>query len=386
MQATKTSGGELVVEVSAQNIQNPVGSDGIVVNGDLDLTLTLSGGTNPSIRDHITITGGDFTVNSSINAWGIRSGGDFSVLRSGGVGGYLKGDIVFTGNLSSGSAFQIDESLEGTINIGQSLEETITIDGYSSSGEGLTGQIIVNSNNGSGVWETDATVTVDSTALSPIPYYNNKSDDIGGGAVGLAPFYCHYKDCSPRGTKVDEDTNTGYEQLEPCDEGYHAQLRVSPYATSSTVTIRHYGPVKQEGTGKPFEVWSKPINEDPCDGEDWNWGEVTGSFTHSFPSSDPRAIEITGPFADAHDYLIRPETSGAVMLVCDGLTTSNTVPVKDYDYRIRVFYLQNLNMAGGLEAGDIAAWLLDPADTTLDGTTDNNDLVDVINAVAEHGE
>ena len=41
---------------------------------------------------------------------------------------------------------------------------------------------------------------------------------------------------------------------------------------------------------------------------------------------------------------------------------------------------------GLLQADDIAAWILDPKDANLDGTTDNADLVDVINAVAEYGE
>lgn len=60
--------------------------------------------------------------------------------------------------------------------------------------------------------------------------------------------------------------------------------------------------------------------------------------------------------------------------------------MKEYDFRVRVFFLQNLTLSDGLEAGDIEAWMNNPVDTTLDGEVDNDDLVDVIEAVATYGD
>ena len=122
-----------------------------------------------------------------------------------------------------------------------------------------------------------------------------------------------------------------------------------------------------------------------------NWLEITdqsgGPFTHELhPGGDVRGITINGPFVPGYDYLIEPktDTQGSNYLACGELDT--TVGVYDYDYRLRVLVLQDLNVSGGLETGDIAAWIAEPADTTLDGVADDADLVDVTQAVAEHGE
>ncbi len=74
-------------------------------------------------------------------------------------------------------------------------KSTMNINGSSTDPKGLKGQIIINSTNGSFSW--DGTVKVDGTVLSPVPYYDNKSVDLGGGAVGLVPFSTHRVSCSP---------------------------------------------------------------------------------------------------------------------------------------------------------------------------------------------
>ena len=122
-----------------------------------------------------------------------------------------------------------------------------------------------------------------------------------------------------------------------------------------------------------------------------NWLEITdqsgGPFTHELhPGGDVRGITINGPFVPGYDYLIEPktDTQGSNYLYCGELDT--TVGVYDYDYRLRVLVLQDLNVSGELETGDIAAWIAEPADTTLDGVADVADLVDVTEAVADWGE
>jgi hypothetical protein len=384
IQSTKILGGELVASISAQNILNPAGGDGILVNGDLDLTLTLAGGTNPSIRDDVIITGGDFTQNSSISAWGIGDAGEFSIIKTGAGGGFLKGDITFTGSLSPQSPFRIDESLEGTLNIGLHLWDSVTINGISSNGDGLVGQIIVNGTNTTGQWRSP--VIVGGTTLAPTPYYDNPSSTIGGGAVGLVPYNCHLGDCTPAGVKDDDDSN-GIDDLEECEDGYHAIVLLDPTdPPHPSVTLRHYGPIEQHGIdSRPFTVKRKSLGAIGC-----VWTNISSQFTHTLPSNDARAIIISGPFAAGYDYLIEPRPHGIAeeaYLYCGGLDPAvGEVGLYAYDYRLRVAIRQDITVNGALAPDDISAWLANPVDTTLDGVADTADLVDVTEAVAESGD
>ena len=257
---------------------------------------------------------------------------------------------------------------------------------------GLKGQVIINGHNGTYGWDGVVEYFKDGSfiPLAPVPYYNNKSVDFGGGAMGRVPYYLHYADSQPTGTKVNEGSDGHENGLGECEEGYHALKKVHPAWSLPKVTLRHYGPILQEGTGKPFTVKRKTIYTLACDaGGNPNWADVTANFTHSFPAGEDRAIEINGSFDPGYDYLIEPKVdeNGPDYLYCGGLDSSvGMVPIKDYDYRLRVIVAPDITGNGLLQADDITAWVLDPQDANLDGTTDNNDLVDVINAVVEYGE
>ena len=104
------------------------------------------------------------------------------------------------------------------------------------------------------------------------------------------------------------------------------------------------------------------------------------------PGGDARAYDIDGPFMPGNDYLIEPkvDNTGANYLACAGIAATN-VGLHDYDFRFRVFVAQDVNLSGSLESADIDAWIDEPVDTTLDGLVNNDDLVDVIEAVADGG-
>ncbi len=250
---------------------------------------------------------------------------------------------------------------------------------------GLGGQVIVNADNGGYAWNgaVEFGPSGSATQLSPVPYYNNKSADIGGGAVGLVPYSCHLKDCDPVASQP---------YLSACDQGYNAIKKVAQGGQVSSVTVRHYGRILRAGAGKPFTVKRKQIGVDPCDGGD-NWTDVTssGPFTITMhPSGDLRAYRINGPFAPAYDYMIQPKRTvgqGLNYLYCDDLDfdEANRVALEDYGYRLRVVVIQDLTMNGALETADIDAWIDEPVDTTLDGLVNNDDLADVIDAVAGGG-
>ncbi len=306
------------------------------------------------------------------------------------------GDMLFAGTVGDGHDIELDNGLCGLLRIGYSLTGDLSI--YGTPGlpnEGITGQVIINAlnwpddePNGWGQWTGAVNIGPQGAVetLDPKPYYNNKSSDIGGGAVGLVPYYLHYADCTPSGTKVNEASN-GLDGLGECDEGYHASRKGAMGNAVEGPLLRHYGRIEQVGTGKPFTVRSKQLGGIGC-----NWLDITDvgiGFAHEMhPGGDTRAIKINGPFMPGYDYLIEPKRTGSNILICNnaelGLPMSE--PVMEYDFRFRVFVLQDLTLNGLLQPDDIVAWILNPQDTTLDGTTDNNDLVDVINAVAEYGE
>lgn len=154
------------------------------------------------------------------------------------------------------------------------------------------------------------------------------------------------------------------------------------------MTIRHYGRILQRGTGKPFRVWAKSLAGIGC-----NWVQVTdqvgngGPFTHVLhPGGELRAIQINGPFLAGYDSRIEPraDMQTSDFLYCDQLDPLNgDIGLFDYDYRLRVVELQDLTQNGLIQPNNITAWVNNPTDTTLDGVTDNADLVDVIEAVAE---
>ncbi len=395
-------------EIIVQNIYDSDGDDDKngVIRGITGMAADIF--TSGDIKEAIEVIGGDFA--GSIECDNLTGEtGDEERVFSGyinikenpetGFGGAFVGDVLINSSLSGPLSYaRFAKSYEGTFTIGDNFaaDENAATTGFDvlgdpSNGEGLKGQVIINANNNSGAWT--GAVAVNSTALAPVPYYNNIAADVGGGAVGLVPYYLHYKDCTPIGNKYNE-TSTGLDQLGECDAGSHALLKISYAQLNPSVTIRHYGPIKQQGTGKPFTVKRISSSAAPCDGMgNPNWIDVTdavvgGPFTHTLhPNGELRALQVAGPFEDGFDYLIEPKTTGSDMLLCDGLTDPMEVkPVMDYDYRIRVFYLQNTTMSNGLEANDITAWIANPTDTTLDGTADNNDLVDVIEAVTNSND
>lgn len=318
------------------------------------------------------------------------------------IGDEGNGEILVTGNLTGD--IDIDDDLAEDLTIGGVLDaaEPLTIGAqlkanggvpsvvHFDNPQGLEGQIIINAIDADEEWNgivQFAQLSGGPIALSPVPYYDNKSSTFGGGAVGLVPFNVHYRDCTPAGTKDDDDgTPDGVDDLEVCEEGYHAQRKgVSGTAVDGPI-IRHYGRIGKAGTGKAFTVKEVAIADPVCTSGVENWTDVTASFTMTLhPSGDERAYEIDGPFMPGYDYLIEPKTTGSDYLYCDDLATT-TVAVEEYDFRFRVFVLQDLSHNGLLQPDDISAWLADPKDTTLDGVTDNLDLIDVTEAVANSGD
>jgi len=149
----------------------------------------------------------------------------------------IKRPVTIGGYFPAGRTIQLDEDLkaqapltisgsgglQGDLVVGTTLAGNVTLPS-----NGLGGQIIINSTNVGGTWL--GTVTVNGTALSSPPDYTNTSASIGGGAVGLAPFDLHSADCTP------------------ADQSSHS------FTSTTTVVLRHYGPVSWTALTVPLQV------------------------------------------------------------------------------------------------------------------------------------
>ncbi len=181
---------------------------------------------------------------------------------------------------------------------------------------GLAGQVIFNSlNQGNQLWTGQVRIgpVGNQILLSPTPYYTMLSSQIGGGAVGLAPFQGHAEDCSPP----------------------HGSNITSAGIPNNEVILRHYGPVLW-ATGMPVTVeygWAQFPNLPS------SWTDITRDFTvGAYDPASPRQVRVIpvtpldfdGPLA----YRIKPVREGDNRLYCQNVSLSPSVG--EYAYIIWV--------------------------------------------------
>lgn len=158
---------------------------------------------------------------------------------------------------------------------------------------GLKGQIIINGNNTTVAEDTgwEGTVAVgpgfgDWIELKPglsqpyfAPHYELPSSELGGGAVGLAPFAFYPTDCVP----VDGDMLNAIPWTAFMDAG------------ATPVVPVWYGPVKLPPIDEEddYAIGDLLMLECLVPGDPCNWYDLTGLFSFAFrPSDNPRAIGI----------------------------------------------------------------------------------------------
>lgn len=172
----------------------------------------------------------------------------------------------------------------------------------------MQGQIIINAGNGGGEW--NGAISIDETTISG-PNYTQTSAQLGGGAVGLAPFNYHATNCIP---------------------AHNSTVTSEP----STVTLSHYGPVEKHGDqgGLEIKIQRHPINISCASCED-----VTDVFSWEYSSSE-RDIVITPDvgeaFEDGYEYHITPIRTGDTTLACVGVTGSPVVQSYNYHFTVDV--------------------------------------------------
>ncbi|MGE3109887.1 MAG: hypothetical protein AB7G11_13540 [Phycisphaerales bacterium] len=166
----------------------------IPATGLIDIRNSLSGGASLFITQDMN---GQINIGRPAMAGGTLAG----LLRIGGnMGGTIRVQdlIPFTGNWGYiFGTLEVDGELTGSVFVDAGLrpQGRIVLGGPSAlPSTNLRGQVVLNRTN---LWWTwDGQVTVNEEALDG-PYYTIASDQLGGGAVGLAPFARYESDCAP---------------------------------------------------------------------------------------------------------------------------------------------------------------------------------------------
>ncbi|MCH9057205.1 MAG: hypothetical protein IIB55_01100 [Planctomycetes bacterium] len=292
--------GNLVADISVATIKRPVNIAGDLVSG---ASITYAGASRDT--GGITILGdlgGLLSFNTS-NAG--QNDADITLGTSG-----TPGSILSTGRISVDKDIEGDITvygdMSGVIDIGTTLTGDISI-----GASGLEGQVIINSDDDSGMWTGN--VTVGATTLLPKGAYLQTG--LGGGAVGLVAFDCHLQDCDPP-----------YSSASP---------PVSPIlggdpdnATPFEVTLTHYGPVTWT-SGMPIKIMycTGVVCDAPAD--------VSSDFevAHAAGSRDILITVKSGSTAEVGFYHITPIRTGDPALKCDE-TIANEPLVADYTYDV----------------------------------------------------
>jgi len=209
---------------------------------------------------------------------------------------------------------------------------------------GLAGQIIVNAGSAFPVpgdaWLGGLTVTGGAGAIvldgsSGAPFYTPTSQDLGGGAIGLAPFHLHDTDCVPANTPA---TPPSFLNSEFC------HITTSPPGTNRELKLRFYGPVRLgDAAHQPLFVQLESASNNSA-------ASMIVDIVQPTDTTLSREVVLHGKpdtLLMPGRYYVRPlknENNAIIEPVCAGLLTSSLVPVgEDFEYVFDLVSDCNLN-------------------------------------------
>lgn len=293
-----TSAGPFKGSLTTQYLHGTVPQDGILVNGVLDATVNIYGNCEDSIR-----------------ADGLAPGKQIV------IGGFLTDEDAADGSIT------LHGPMQGTIQIRNGLEGNIALPAG-----GLVGQIVLNRNNAGAAWERNVTVgsiIIGPTRPSPdtAPHYTRPSQpNLGGGAIGQAPFQFYEEDCVPPAG--------GYKLL-------------SSFSDISPVFMSFYGPLAVANPSLPIASIEYHRAYRPyTDGID-NWAPADSLFLITIDENNPRRLKIVPDGSKPKipgEYRVRTTSN----LRNANVTGSPQIPISDYSFWLAL----NCNGVNGADAGD----------------------------------
>lgn len=319
------------------------------------------------------------------------------------------GFIRMNGDYASG-IFAMNDGLpiNALVSIGGSLLPTaqVSMDYLSAdvNDVGMAGQVVINANDSSSIWATGTVqVVTDTGTVSLSDDYFQLSSDLGGGAVGLAPFNFHQRETAP---------NSGLDEDRDCDpyQNEIVPLAYDPLSGSNeaknSVTIAHYGSVYADGAGPHFRVEfrpdiapfpSTPAWEDrtslfEIDATQSGTSNLTGQPTlvikaiasnkEGFRAADRWRIRPIAGKVKCSDVAGNPEVDYQSSVVSGDLGSSTGTQYSWYAFRTMLEAPSGamlLNTGNGPQPSDISTWLTSPFEVNADGETNAQDFIDMAN-------
>lgn len=234
------------------------------------------------------------------------------------IAGDLDADVVF-GNWARSPLHSIGGALTAghTLSIGDSWTATTSGQSQNMTIGSLEGQIILNAANSAGTWSGPIVAngyTLQSSQSQPnhAPYYERVSADLGGGAVGFAPFHLYDTDCVP----ANNSTVTSL--------------------PGNVIRLRFYGPVDLNADPPVSVAYTALVNGAIPNNAVWD--DITDDFTFETTSNPREVLVVPGTFYDfgngsAYRVTASPPDSDAVSeILCGGVT--GTPSVADFTYTV----------------------------------------------------
>lgn len=260
--------------------------------------------------------------------------------------------------------------------------------------QALTNQIIVNQKNhpGGSDWDGDIQVGTVQVTQDSEGIYTQTPAQIGGGAIGLAPFAIHATGCIPNHTGDEQNPAqligaswdlTSTQRPPPCIE------------TSPQVKLRFFGRVDLQGfdpMGLPYDTEAiyieKKIGNDWVDYYDSASMPPERWFPSIFSQDNSRSILIGevggGNWYGLGLYRIRPRDGRVISAEVEGEPS-----VRPFIYYVEftggcselILESYNCNGDSTLCSADLAAWAANPVDFNGDSLTNVEDMAELMRAI-----
>ncbi|MBL9000382.1 MAG: hypothetical protein JNK25_04530 [Phycisphaerae bacterium] len=308
------------------------------------------------------------------------------------------GSFIVTGN-HAGHFYFPSIPADRAVRIGGKMENDLStsqspsVPGYVFVDEAaaLHGQVVINAQGAADPQQDDycsgavviaqqqgqVSLTADTaSALDKLPLYTRTSGTIGGGAVGLAPFYMYEVDCDPPHDDMTTVIRT------------HEFDRTGPNPPPARpIKVRFYGPVLTDlASGSPVDLWFvRSVNGTYMETL-ISPTRYTVTVKRGLDSGFSREISILGNGSwkfPAGWYEVRRSAAAPTALYCDLILPdppNSPPPVRDFTYG---FYLTQLSSTGTGEPDDPDCPC--PADFDHNGGVDGGDVEAFFNAWSAGG-
>ncbi|MBL9001114.1 MAG: hypothetical protein JNK25_08255 [Phycisphaerae bacterium] len=282
---------------------------------------------------------------------------------------------------------------DGIINIAdpQGLEGMIVMNGRGTTdpvpAEYCSGPVIIED----GTTDISLSAAASTGNLNTMPEYTRTSGTIGGGAVGLAPFYFYDEDCDPVSGATGENALL--------------QSEFDNVSTDSVPTrpiiVRFYGPVRTDlVSDSPVDLYLRKVLNNTISFTRMPRDSYTVEVNRPGSTGANREIRLYGAGQyrfSSGQYHVRPRESGPPQLYCDFVKFNPAVRDFDYIFDLRldcdydgtedqpwecgvICAAGDFNQDGGVDGADVEAFFLawenaDPsADVNQDGGIDGRDV------------